>query len=308
MSRALPPLNSLRAFEAAARHGNFARAAEELNVTPGALSHQVRSLEALLGGALFERQARGVALTAQGQALYPGLMTAFALIRDSVNALRTRGNSRVLVVSTPPGFTSKWLAPRLHRFMQAHPDIELRIASSATYANFAGDGVDAAIRNVPDTEVRSPALAYDKLIEDGLVMVAHPKLVAQMGRSRRDLRKLPFIHDEQLANRPVPTWTDWFEAAKVPPVDTRRGLRFSSADHAIEAALQGAGLLLTHSVVVHDELATGRLVAPFDIVLPTRRAYYLVHPKARQSPPALTAFRAWVKGEMRKMRRAPARN
>ena len=147
MSRALPPLNALKAFEAAARHANFARAARELSVTPGALSHQIRGLERLLGVALFERQARGVTLTPQGRTLYPGLLHAFALIRDSVNALRASASSSVLVVSTPPGFTSKWLAPRLYRFAQAHPDIELRVASSAAYANFANDGVDVAVRN-----------------------------------------------------------------------------------------------------------------------------------------------------------------
>src|SRR5512146_2048911 len=126
MPKGLPPLTALRAFEAAARHANLARAALELNVTPGALSHQVRALEALLGATLFERQARGVALTPQGRLLYPGLAAGFGLIGDAVQALRASARSGVLVVSTPPGFTSKWLAPRLYRFAEAHPEVELR--------------------------------------------------------------------------------------------------------------------------------------------------------------------------------------
>ena len=304
MSYALPPLNALRAFEAAARHGNFARAALELNVTPGALSHQIRGLEALLGIGLFERQARGVALTAHGRMLYPGLLSAFGLIRDAVDVLRASTRNGVLVVSAPPGFTSKWLAPRLYRFAQAHPEIELRIASSAAYANFATDGVDVAIRNVPDRQAPDPALDCEKLIDDVMVVVCSPKLIARFGRSggRRDLGKTPLIHDDQLLGRPeVPTWADWFRASGVATVDLRRGLRFSSAEHAIEAAVQGAGLLLTHAVLAHDELASGRLAMPFDVAVPAGRAYFLVQPKTRRPRLAVDIFRAWLRAEVTAM-------
>jgi LysR family glycine cleavage system transcriptional activator len=297
MSNALPPLNALRAFEAAARHANFARAAHELSVTPGALSHQIRGLESRLGVVLFERQARGVTLTPQGRTLCPGLLSAFALIRGSVDALRASVSSRVLVVSTPPGFTSKWLAPRLYRFAAAQPDIELRIASSAAYANLSTDGVDVAVRSLPRDAATDPALEHEKLIDDTLVVVCSPKLKSRLGR--RELRKTPLIHDDQLAGRPeVPTWADWFRAAHVEPVDLRRGLRFSSAEHAIEAAIQGAGLLLTHAVLAHDELLSGRLVMPFDVVLPGGRSYFLVRPKASPPRPGVIAFRDWMRSEM----------
>jgi len=301
MSRALPPLNALRAFEAAARHGNFARAALELNVTPGALSHQIRGLEQSLGVPLFERQARGVVLTPPGRELYPGLLSAFTLIRESVNALRASARGGVLVVSVPPGFTSKWLAPRLYRFAEAHPEIELRIASSATYANFSHDGVDLAVRSIPADQAIAPALESEKLIDDQLVAVCSPKLIAQLGRprGRPDLRKLALIHDDQLAGRPeVPTWADWFCAANLAPPDLRRGLRFSSAEHAIEAAVQGAGLLLTHAILAYDELRAGRLVMPIDLALPAGRTYFLVCPKSRRPRPAVEAFRAWLRAEM----------
>lgn len=304
MSHALPPLNSLRAFEAAARHRNFARAALELNVTPGALSHQIRGLERLLGVALFKRLARGVTLTPQGQMLYPGLLSAFALIRDSVNALRAAANNGVVVVSTPPGFTSKWLAPRLYRFAEEHPDIELRIASTAAYADFVNDSVDVAVRNVPNDPGAEAALACEKLIDDELVAVCSPKLIAKIVRSngRRDLREIPLIHDDQLAGRPeVPTWVDWFRTAGLPPADVRRGLRFSSAEHAIEAAVQGAGLLLTHAILAHDDLATGRLVMPFEVVMPAGRAYFLVRLKVGRPRPGVDAFRAWLQREMAAM-------
>ena len=311
-SQAPPPLNALRAFEAAARHSNFARAALELNVTTGALSHQIRGLEALLGLRLFERLARGVALTAPGRTLYPGLASGFGSIRDAVAALRANASSNVLVVSTPPGFTAKWLAPRLYRFAQAHPEVELRIASLAAYANFTGDGIDVAVRSVPHRETANPALQREKLVDDWMVAVCSPALLSKTRGSRsssgasRALRTivptLPLIHDDQLAGRPeVPNWVDWFRAAGLAPPDLRRGLRFSSADHAIDAAVQGAGLLLSHAVLTHDELASGRLVMPLNVALPAHRSYWLVWPKAQPPRPALRAFHAWLGGEMAAM-------
>src|SRR3954471_22842988 len=174
MQRPLPPLNALRAFEAAARHLSLTRAAEELHVTPGALSHQIRGLEEMLGLALFERRVRSIALTAAGSRLYPGLQTGFMQIRQAVNALDTIGRDRVLVVSTPPGFTAKWLAPRLHRFAIAHPEIDVRISSTMSMANFRSDGVDVAVRNVAAGSVAPPHLALEKLVGLSFVPVCSP--------------------------------------------------------------------------------------------------------------------------------------
>lgn len=301
MSNAMPPLNALKAFEAAARHMSFARAALELNVTPGALSHQIRGLEEMLGLRLFERQARGISLTAQGKVLYPGLQAGFGLIRDAVAGLRAGADDKVLVVSTPPGFTAKWLVPRLYRFAEAHPDIELRIASTVSYANFTSDGVDAAIRNVSAPRSGDDALVYEKLLDVDMVAVCSPKLIARLGN--RDLRTrsdtLPLIHDDQLTGQPgVPDWEAWFRSAGLAGGNTRRGLRFSSADHAIDAALEGAGVLLTHSMLVHDDLRSGRLVRPFDVSLPSQRAYYFVVPKAKPAKRNAQAFRQWLFAEM----------
>src|SRR5262245_57743817 len=146
MHRPLPPLSSLRAFEAAARHLSLTKAAQELHVTAGALSHQIRGLEETLGLKLFERRVRALARTPAGELLYPGLQTGFTQIRDAVNGLNEIGDDRVLVISTPPGLTSKWLVPRLYRFAAAHPEIDVRVSATLSVANFTSDGVDIAIR------------------------------------------------------------------------------------------------------------------------------------------------------------------
>ena len=149
MHKPMPPLNALRAFEAAARHLSLTKAAQELHVTAGALSHQIRGLEELLGLRLFERRVRSIGLTPAGKLLYPGLQTGFNHIRDAVTGLGSASQERVLVISTPPGFTAKWLAPRLYRFASAYPEIDVRVSSSSSNANFTTDGVNVAIRHMP---------------------------------------------------------------------------------------------------------------------------------------------------------------
>lgn len=295
MTSPLPPLNALRAFEAAARHLSFTRAAMELNVTAGALSHQIRGLEDFLDVRLFERQARGVALTQHGKALCPGLQAGFGLLRDAVASLRATTDNRILVVSTPPGFTSKWLAARLYRFAEKNPDIELRIASSVAYANFTTDGVDVAIRNVARLHADNSELIHEKLFDVDLVLVCSPKLIARIGPldTADSIAQAPLIHDNQLCGHAeVPTWDHWSKAAGIDVGE--RGLHFSSADHALDAAVEGAGVLLTHSILAHDDLRSGRLVMPIEFIVPSGRAYYFVYPKIRQTQPNVQAFRSWL--------------
>lgn len=301
MNTIMPPLSALRAFEAAARHLSFTQAATELHVTPGALSHQIRGLEEILGVRLFERRARSVVLTPQGKLLYPGLQAGFGLIRDAVAGLRGTGNDRVLVISTSPGLTSKWLASRLYRFADAHPDIEVRVSSSPAPANFLNDGVDVAIRSLPDAHPEDPALSYEKLVNVVLAPVCSPKLMARFGPLDAPgvLARVPLIHDDALAGRPgTPAWEDWLKAAGLAAGDCGRGLRFSSADHALDAALEGAGLLLAHTIMAHDDLRSGRLVMPFHLVLPSRRAYYFVCPATKLRQRSVTAFRDWLRQEV----------
>jgi LysR family glycine cleavage system transcriptional activator len=297
----MPPLTALRAFEAAARHLSLTRAAQELHVTAGALSHQIRGLEDLLGQKLFERRVRSIALTPAGKLLYPGLQTGFARIREAVAGLGPVGDQRVLVISTPPGFTAKWLAPRLYRFAGAHPDIDVRVSSSFGYANFTTDGIDVALRNLVRDAAPDPALVIEKLVEVSLVPVCSPRLSAAHGpfAGPAALARVPLIHDDTLALRPeVPTWADWFRAAGIQGVDVSRGLRFNSTDHALDAAGEGAGVLLAHDLLAYDELRTGRLVIPVARPMSTGRAYYFVCPKRRSESRQVQAFRAWIKQEL----------
>lgn len=301
MNKPMPPLNALRAFEAAARHLSLTKASHELNVTAGALSHQIRGLEDMLGVKLFERRVRSIALTAEGKLLYPGLQTGFTQIRDAVAGLGKAGDERVLVISTPPGFTAKWLAPRLYRFASAYPDIDARISSSFSNANFTTDGVDVAVRNMPSTPALDAALDFEKLIDMRVMPVCSPRFLAEHGplKTAQALARVPLIHDDTLINRAeVPDWADWFERAGVANADVSRGLRFNSADHALDAAGEGAGVLLAHSVLAYDELRTGRLVIPVDLTLETGRAYYIVCSKKRRQPAGVDAFRTWIKQEV----------
>ena len=301
MRHAIPPLNALRAFEAAARHLSLTKAAQELHVTAGALSHQIRGLEELLGVKLFKRGVRSIALTPAGKQLYPGLQTGFLHIRDAVAALNDAGDGRVLVISTPPGLTSKWLAPRLYRFSSAYPEIDARVSSTLSNANFTSDGVDVAVRNLMIDAATDAELAVEKLVELHLVPVCSPRLVEAYGSfaTPEALKDVPLIHDDSLANRAeLPTWADWFKAAGVSGVDVSRGLRFNSADHALDATAEGAGVLLAHDLLAYDEVGTGRLVTPFPLGLPSGRAYYFVCPQKRQNRPHVHAFRTWIKQEV----------
>jgi LysR family glycine cleavage system transcriptional activator len=300
----LPPLSALRAFEAAARHLSLTRAAEELHVTPGALSHQIRGLEELLGVKLFERKVRAIALTAAGRQLYPGLQTGFGHIRDAVANLDAAHAANILVVSTSPGLTAKWLAPRLYRFSNDFADVDVRISSSLNNANFETDGVDIAVRNMGSNPAPDPALEIEKLAEISFVAVCSPRLIKKYGavKNAEALARLPLIYDESFSPRvQAPNWSEWFDAAGVTGVDLRRGLHFNSADHALDAAGEGAGVLLAHDLLAYDDLRTGRLIIPVKLALPSGRAFHLVWPKGRRPSVAAEGFRRWIKAELAAM-------
>lgn len=297
----MPPLSALRAFEAAARHLSFTLAARELSVTAGALSHQIRGLEDLLGIKLFERRVRAIALTTAGKQLYPGLQVGFGHIREAVASLDVSHGGHVLVVSTSPGLTAKWLAPRLYRFAAVCPDVDVRISSSSANANFVTDGVDMALRNMSVEPAPNAALHVDRLGEVSFIPVCSPSLLKKFGAVKKagDLARMPLIHDESLpAHVARPDWNDWFKAAGTGDIDLRRGLRFNSSDHSLDAACEGAGVLLAYDTLAYDDLRTGRLVIPFKLALPSGRAFHVVWPSGRKPSPAAEAFRRWVKEEM----------
>ena len=301
MHKKMPSLSALRAFEAAARHLSLTVAADELSVTAGALSHQIRGLEDFLGVTLFERRVRSIALTPAGKQLYPGLQTGFGHIREAVSGLRAMTAGNVLVVSTSPGLTAKWLAPRLHRFSSAHPDIDVRISSSLTNANFITDGVDIAIRNMAFESTSDRTQTIERLHEISLVPVCSPRLLQKHGTitSGRQLARLPLIHDDTLTGRvSIPTWAEWFAAAGVKDIDLRRGLSFNMADDALDAAVEGAGVLLAHDLLAYDDLRTGRLVIPVRLGLAVERGFHLVWPKGRKPTPATEKFRYWIRQEI----------
>jgi LysR family transcriptional regulator, glycine cleavage system transcriptional activator len=306
MVKSLPPLNALRAFEAAARHLSFAKAADELNVTPAALSHQMKSLEEHLGVALFHRRARGIALTEAGLRLYPGTHSAFEGLRSAVERVSRRQTDRVLVVSAGPGFTAKWLAPRLYRFVDSHPEIDARISASAVPVDFATDDVDVSIRvSLGD----HPGLHVERLMEERMLPLCSPRLLegANALKTPADLSHVPLIHID--LPPPFPqgaTWSYWLDQAGVTGIDPDRGLRFNVVDHALDAAIAGAGVVMGHKVIASYDIAAKRLVCPFGPELPMfGRFYHLVCARGQQSRPKVRAFRDWLFAEIQRPDAAP---
>jgi LysR family glycine cleavage system transcriptional activator len=296
MRRPLPPLNALRAFEATARHLSFSRAAEELHVTPAALSHQVRGLEDLLGLKLFHRRARSIELTEPARLIYPGIRSGFEAIRDAVDRLGRGQQDRVLVVSSTPGFTAKWLVPRLYRFLGRYPAIEARITAGATYANFTSDGVDVGIRLSPGVH---PDLYVEKLSDEWLLPLCSPSLLdgERPLRSPQDLVHFTLIQVDLPGL--VPTWADWMHLAGIEGVDTTRGLRLNVADHALDAAIEGVGVVLAYKVVASRDIGLGRLVVPFGPEIPVPgRAYHFVCPRGHEKRAPIKAFRDWAFAEI----------
>jgi LysR family glycine cleavage system transcriptional activator len=289
-------MNALRAFEATARHLSFSRAAEEMFVTPAALSHQIRGLEDLLGLKLFHRRARAIELTEAGRLVYPGIRAGFESIRTAVDQLDRSRQDRILVVSATPGLTAKWLVPRLYRFLAQHPEIETRISASVAYANFATDGVDVGIRLSSGVH---PDLYVEKLSDEWLVPLCSPRLLAgeQPLRAPQDLTHATLIQVDLPGI--VPTWADWARIAGVAGFDTTRGLRLNVADHALEAASEGMGVVLAYKLVAAHDMTLGRLVVPFgpEIALPGR-AYHFVCPKGYEKRAPVKALRDWMFAEI----------
>ena len=296
MRRPLPPLNALRAFEATARHLSFTKAAEELHVTPAALSHQIRGLEDLLGLKLFLRRARAIELTAAARSIYPGIRAGFESLREAVDRLDRGKQDRVLVVSATPGLTAKWLVPRLYRFLAQHPEIDTRITASVGYANFTSDGVDVGIRLSNGIH---PELHVEKLSDEWLLTLCSPRLLEgeRPLHAPQDLAHFPLIQVDLPGV--VPTWADWMRMAGVDGVDTMRGLRLNVADHALDAASEGMGVVLGYKVVASHDIGLGRLVVPFGPEIPVPgRSYHFVCPKGQEKRPAIKAFRDWVFAEI----------
>lgn len=291
------PLNALRAFEAAARCLSFNAAAKQLFVTPAAVSHQVKHLEAYLGVMLFIRGNRSVELTAQGQALAATLGDLFEQL-DLALEHATAQVAADLRVSTLESFAAKWLAPRLHRFQRAYPEVRLRIETGNEHADIGRGEVDLAIRygsgGYPGVDaellMEAPVLAIcaPSLLEDRLQSPVHPD----------ELKQYTLLHDDSAAGRPgVPGWADWLQTAGAGAVDASRGPVFASIYLAQEAAIAGHGIALGVAPLVKEDLQQGRLMRLFDHAVDNAFAFWLVRRQGQTPSPMVEAFCAWLRDE-----------
>ena len=287
----MPPLNALRAFEAAARHLSFTQAASELNVTQTAISHQIKRLEQELGIRLFIRQNRALALTPEARDYLPGVRAAFNDLRLATDRLLRRDNDHVLTVSTLASLAAKWLLPRLSAFQEAHPGIDVRITTSTALVDFKGGDVDAAIRY---GRGQWAGLRADWLMADELFPVCSPALLQgnKPLKCPEDLRDHVLLHT---SNANSDDWRLWLTAAGLPTnLSKQPDVTFDLIFMTVQAAIDGLGVAMGRTSYVQDDIAKGRLVVPFKITLPTDAGFYLVSPAGRSDPPKLSAFRQWL--------------
>jgi len=296
----LPPLNALRAFEAAQRHMSFQKAAKELFVTPAALSYQIRQLEEHLGTKLFNRLNRAVELTPEGRMIAQGVEDSFNLMRRTLTRLERRKDSNVLVISAGPAFTSKWLAPRLYRFLARWPDIDVRISATLKKADITAGDVDIGLRFGHGIYEGCTSV---KLQEECVTPMCAPQLLEGPNalKTPRDLAHHMLIHDDthiQSGMFELPGWKTWVEAAGVSDVvNVEKGAHFDIADHALDAAIAGAGVVLGRTVLADGDIKAGRLVTPFDLRLKGEYAFYVVVSQARENETNIKRFSDWVQEE-----------
>lgn len=290
----LPPLNGLRAFEAAARHLSFKRAAEELHVTPTAISHQIHRLEVVLGTRLFCRQGRGLRLTREGEAYLPTVRLAFEELRDATNRIFGCSNKEVVRLRTLTYIGARWIVQRLHRFTARHPEIDVHITTGTGPVDFSAGDVDLAIRQ---GDGRWPGLKADWLMTQYCVPVLSPALLAsrQTPLKAADLAHLPLLH---VASDPN-AWHRWFSFAGVSGADVSRGLVFDQSVTAIHAAIDGLGVAMGRMPFVQNEIDAGALVVPVPLYLPDEHSFYIVSPEETADQPKIRAFREWICEEAR---------
>ena len=292
----LPPLNALRAFEAAARHLSFTRAAAELNVTPAAVGHQVRALEDLLGLQLFRRLNRSLLLTDAAQAGMPELREGFGRLADAIETIRASGSQDGLIVTVAPTFAVKWLVPRLDRFWAAHPEIALRIDTALAELDLAREGIDIGIRY---GDGRYPGLSVERLMGETLFPVCAPTL-RQGPRpllAPADLHWHVLLHIEnETRDQSWPDWPTWLRVAGCTGINGAKGPRFSQTMTAVQAAIDAQGVVIAPASTVQDDLAAGRLIKPFTEIadIPTDYAWYAVTPVSSADNPRVVAFHDWI--------------
>ncbi|TCP38209.1 LysR family transcriptional regulator [Rhodothalassium salexigens DSM 2132] len=297
MKRAQLPLNALRAFDAAARHMSFKKAADELAVTPAAVSQQIRSLEDLLGVELFRRTSRSLILTDRAQMALASLRQGFEAIEDAVSTLEAARDDGTLHLSVSPSFASKWLVPRLERYYQQNPNAVVKIDASMEVTDFAETEMDLAIRYGAG---QYPGLHAEELMREEVFPVCSPAL--QDGetpvRTPGDLVNVPLIHDDSsLDDESCPSWAMWLKAAGVTVREGQPALHFNQTSLAIEAAIAGRGVVLAKRTLAHADLRAGRLVRPFRHTQSVGFAYFMVCPRAKKDMPKVETFMNWLRVE-----------
>ena len=291
MLRRLPSLNALKAFESAARHESFTRAAEELCVTQGAVSHQVKALELELGIKLFNRERQRLIITDAGRDYLTVVRDAFDRVAVGTERLLQRQSSGVLTVSTSPDFAAKWLVNRLGRFAEEHPSIDLRVSATLHHVDFAREDVDLAVRH---GDGNWPGLDVVRLSTEHLFAVCSPKLLTGRNRLAKpsDVFKFPLIHLDDRKD-----WARWLEAAGVEPSELARGPVLNRACMVIDAAIDGQGIALARTTLTATDLINGRLVRPFAEELRLSKTYWIICPKATTALPKIVTFRDWLLAE-----------
>src|SRR6516225_3664105 len=286
----LPPLNSLKAFEAAARHESFTRAAEELCVTQGAVSQQVKALAAGLGINLFNRERQRLIITEAGRDYLTVVRDALDRIAIGAERLLQRQNAGVLTVSTSPDFAAKWLVHRLGHFAEAHPSIDLRVSAVMHHVDFAREDVDMAVRH---GDGNWPGLDAVQLSSEQLFAICSPKLLSgrRLGKPL-DILKFPLIHLDSRAD-----WTKWLRMAGMSDDNARHGPVLNRASMVIDAAINGQGVALARTTLAAWDLINGRLVRPFPDSMPVAKTYWIVCPKATAAFPKIGTFREWLLAE-----------
>ena len=293
----LPPLKSLQAFEAAGRHLSFTEAAHELNVTPGAISQQIRQLEEFLEVKLFRRLNRAILLTDDGQLFLPQISGGFEQFSEAVGRLREKHSEGPLTITSAPSFVSKWLIPRLTNFKSQHPGIDVRIDTSDRLVDFRHEDIDVGIRFGDGVY---PELDTVYLFSFDLIPVCAPELMRQ-GKGLRqisDLKNYTLLHSNYDELDPgFPDWAMWLKVVEADGIDSSHGIYFNQSDLLFQAALEGQGVALLANVMAEPEIRAGRLVQPFATRLPVKLNYHLVTSPAKARIAKVSAFREWILAE-----------
>lgn len=293
MAAELPSLNALRVFEAAARHRSIKEAARELYVTPGAVSQQIKGLEDALGGPLFVRLHRGIALTEAGEALWATVSEALQRIADTIERAFPSAEAGVLTVSVLPSFAAKWLVPRLGLFRRRCPEVDVRVSASPRVVDFRREDVDVAIRHGPGGY---PGLHSEWLLSGAIFPVCSPNLMGgkQPLRTPPDLARMTLLHSD-----PPDDWQIWLRAHGITGINAQRGPRFSDDGLMLEAAIDGQGVAISREILVAEDMARGLLVAPFGRMRVDDWDFFVVCPQSTAEQPKIVAFREWILEEAR---------